>query len=960
MSSKLTIPKSKLSTSIAKKRTLKRTSSVLTSELSKRGIPFKLPRNKTLKESKENKTIKFYKDNFRQILSIVILENTDETLKNNLKVFYEDVEKNYNKLINFGSDENLFDTQNILNRYSDMKKMTSKELIDFLKDSYKVNTMGNTIISLNTKLIKENDIEFFIKSQIDELNNAYTNMINVLEKLGQVSRRPIKPFQNEGIYFDFLKKYISLRKKIKEYFFIINNVITEKEGGILTQPIKEVSNMFLGSIGFYIIKTIQSEYREIYDISKKDDDFRDEPSIRIISLILKKLYGFVSNNIKINLDSYGDDLNEIRQNNKNFLKNVQYYKNLNHNSKILLNLDSDWENSLLKIMAMTLPKNIYIGNINQTNKSIPLKPNNTYVIDNGVNYHNNDSVKKFRPLCSGGNYVDGWTNTNCLNRERESIQRGQILSYDWKFDSDDEYSFNVKATNVTIKIDLKFNNKSLKLYNPKTRTREGLEEIKTSLIKTDYLEAANVAIRAFQVLFEDEINHIMIEGQSNEIIGLFRETDRKNYKRIEVLLNTEFMDYDEDGDIIMKPGGRSLFNKFYGCFLGKTSGDTTQYLEANSANFDITKNIVKVDKDRPAFVGDCVFRALAKSHMKGPTKPRKNKSISGYLNNENDTKYWCDDQHIQPKSNYDMLAWKMVVLVDTFHDYGFGNTGTRFKYIINELAIFYRRELSKQEIYPNNNTETYLRRKTKKNTNKYSTSTSLSLTSKMKKTKQRPRSKQIGGSIINQKANELAQLFMSALVVYQLNRFLESSSGRGINLNDYISVNDDLMNKISLLIIGKSYKELLIILEGFKLKNEFQTKIRDIIATYQKDLRMSHETGESIMKNMKDINNYIVTIDTIPKELKEQIIEYKTNFTLENPQKELLEKIRRQTIMIRKSESTSGIGRSDSGIGSTSGIRSDSGIGSTSGIRSDSGIGRSTSGILKKTSSNRNSGINSN
>ena len=163
--------------------------------------------------------------------------------------------------------------------------------------------------------------------------------------------------------------------------------------------------------------------------------------------------------------------------------------------------------------------------------------------------------------------------------------------------------------------------------------------------------------------------------------------------------------------------------------------------------------------------------------MKGPTKPRKNKSISGYLNNENDTKYWCDDQHIQPKSNYDMLAWKMVVLVDTFHDYGFGNTGTRFKYIINELAIFYRRELSKQEIYPNNNTETYLRRKTKKNTKKYSTSTSLSLTSKMKKTKQRPRSKQIGGSIINQKANELAQLFMSALVVYQLNRFLESNSG---------------------------------------------------------------------------------------------------------------------------------------------------------------------------------------
>jgi len=942
MTSKLTIPKSLTSTAKKKKYTLKRTSTALGELMTQKGL--QMTKSRIYKTgqvvSKENKTIQFYKDNFRQILSLVILENTDETLKNNLKAFYEETKRNYNELIDFGSDENLFDTKYIINRYPEMKKMAPIELVSFLKYSYKVNNTDN-IISLNTKLIEDNDIEFFLESQIDDLNDAYKNMINVLETLGQgkVSRKPIKPFQNEGMYFDFLKKYISLRKKIKEYFFIINNVITEKEGGILTHPIKEAGNMFLGSIGFYIIQTIKSEYPDIYKLSQKEDDlFKDKPSKRIISLILKKLYGFVSNNIKLNLNSYVDDLNEVRQNNKNFLKNIQYYKNLNHNSKILLNLDSDWENSLLKIIAMTLPKNIYIGDINQTNKSIPLNPNDTYVIDNGVNYHNNDSVKKFKPLCSGGNYVDGWANSKCLNKERESIENGQVLPYFWKFDSGDKYSFNVKNTNVTIKIDLKLGNKNLSLYTPKEQDRIGLDEIKTTLIKTDYLQAANVAIRAFQVLFEDEINHIMIEGQSNEIIGLFRSANRENFKRIEVLLNTEFMDYDEQGDIIMKTGGRSLFNKFYGCFLGKTSGDTTQYLEANSANFDNSKNIVKVDKDRPAFVGDCVFRALAKSHMNGPTKPRINKSISGYLNNENDTKYWCDDQHIQPKSAdaYDMLAWKMIVLVDTFHDYGFGNMGTRFKYIINKLAIFYRRELSKSEIYPNNNTETSTRRKTKK----YSASRS-SLSRIMKKTKRRTTQK--GGSIINQKANELAQLFMSTLIIYQMNRFLESTSGRGIILNDYISVDDDLMNKISLLLIGKSYKELLRIIERFKLKNDFQKKVKEIIEKYQKNLSMSHKTGKSIMENMKDINNYIVTIDNVPKELKEHIIKYKTNFTLDNPQKELLEKIKEQTVMRRSNQS------SNSGE-----IRS-----------SNSGISRSSNSgeIRRQTSKNqssKNSGISSN
>ena len=967
------------------KNKFKRTSTPLGVDLTQKGIPYT---SKIIKPgqvwSNEKKTIQFYKDNFRQILSLFILENTDETLKNNLKAFYEDTQKFYNKLIDFGRDEKLFDTNYILIHYPEMKGMSSIELVSFLKDRYKVNNTDN-ILSLNTILIKDNDIEFFLESQIEELKTAYKNMINTFETLGQgqgqVYRKPIKPFMNEGIYFNKLKKYISLRKKIKEYFFIINNVITEKEGGILTQPIKEVGNLFLGSIGFYIIKTIKSEYPDIYELSqKKDDPFNDKPSIRIISLILKKLYGFVSNNIKINLDSYGDDLNEIRQKNTIFLETIRDYKGLNNTntSKVLLNLDSDWENSLLKIIAMTLPKNIYIGDINQTNKLIPLKPNDTYVIDNGVNYRNNDSVKNFKPLCSGGNYVDGWTNPKCLNNLDGSIKNRQVLSYDWKFDSDDNYSFKVKnigvkniGVTVTIKIDLKLGNKKLSLYTPKTQSREGFDEIKTYL-KTDYLEAANVAIRAFQVLFEDEINHIMIEGLSNEIKGLFRSANRENFKRIEVLLNTEFMNYDEQGDIIMKTGGRSLFNKFYGCFLGKTSGDTTQYLEANSANFDNSKNIVKVDKDRPAFVGDCVFRALAKSHMNGPTKPRINKSISGYLNNENDTKYWCDDQHIQPKSAYDMLAWKMIVLVDTFHDYGFGNMGKRFKYVINKLAIFYRRELSKSEIYPNNNTINSTGKKTKKRKKRKALSPLLPITNRP--TKRRTTLK--GGSIINPKANELAQLFMSALIIYQMNRFLKSTSGRGIILNEYISVDDDLMNKISLLLIGESYEELLRIIERFKLQNEFKKKVKEIIEKYQKDLSMSHKTGKSIMENMKDINNYIVTIDNVPKELKENIIKYKTNFTLDNPQKELLEKIREQIAMRRSKQS------SNSGISSSNYVEIRSNPGETrkqtamrrSKQSSNSGLSRSNPGetrsinpgetrkqpVMKKSNPTKNSGFSSN
>ena len=376
---------------------------------------------------------------------------------------------------------------------------------------------------------------------------------------------------------------------------------------------------------------------------------------------------------------------------------VEYYKQINEHSNILLKLDSDWENKSIENYGTYVTNNIYVGNINQTRTTLPLKNSNTVVIDNGVNYHNNSSVNRFSPMCSGGNYVDGWSNTNCLNKIDTSIRNKQILSYDWRFDSGDKYSFKVKDNNVNIKINLKFNDKNLSLYTPKTQSREGLEEIKT-FIKTDYLEAANVAIRAFQVLFEDEINHIIVEGQPDEIVGLFRKANRENFKRIEILLNTEFMDYDEDGDIIMK-SRRSLLNKFYGCFLGKTSGDTTQYLEANSNTYDTSKNIVKVDKDRPAFVGDCVFRALAKKHMNGPTKPRLNKSISGYLNNDNDTKYWCDDQNKQQVSRYDMLAWKMIVLVDTFHDYGFGNMGTRFKYIINEWPYSIRGELKKDELY---------------------------------------------------------------------------------------------------------------------------------------------------------------------------------------------------------------------------------------------------------------------
>ena len=92
MTSKLTIPKSLTST--AKKSTLKRTSTALGELMTQKGL--QLTKSRTYKTgqviTKENKTINFYKDNFRQILSLVILENTDETLKNNLKTFYEDVE----------------------------------------------------------------------------------------------------------------------------------------------------------------------------------------------------------------------------------------------------------------------------------------------------------------------------------------------------------------------------------------------------------------------------------------------------------------------------------------------------------------------------------------------------------------------------------------------------------------------------------------------------------------------------------------------------------------------------------------------------------------------------------------------------------------------------------------------------------------------------------------------------
>lgn len=949
----------KPSKSTARKSTLKRTSTALTEALKTRGImPFKSS-SKSVKITKENKTIKFYKDNFRQILSLVILENNDNTLKNNLKEFYNDVQSSYNKLINFESDENLFDTNYILNRYPEMKKMVPIDLVEFLKKNYSIN--NKIVIRLNTNLIKDNDIEYFINSQINELNISFENLIYKLESLApKRGRTMFFPFQQEGQYFNLLKNYISLRKKIKEYMFIINNVVTEKEGGILPAPIKEVGNLFLGSIGFYIIQTIKSEYLKIYEQSRENDNTNNSASVRIIVLVLKKLFSFVSNNIKINLGSYQSELNEIRRNKSYIFTYIEYFKKLNLHSNILLKLDSDWENSLLKIMALTLPNNIYIGNINQTDTKMSLKSTNTVVIDNGVNYHHNSSVKNFSPMCSGGNYVDGWSNTNCLNKIDTSIQKRQILSYDWGFDSGDAYSFKVKNTDVNIKINLNLGNKNLSLYTPKTQSREGLEEIKTNL-KTDYLEAANVAIRAFQVLFEDEINHIVVEGQPNTIVGMFKKENRENFKRIEILLNTEFMDYDEQGNIIMKNGGRSLFNKFYGCFLGKTSGDTTQYLEANSNTYDPLKNIVKVDKDRPAFVGDCVFRALAKKHMNGPTKPRIKGSISGYLNNDNGVQYWCDDKNTQPRTNFDMLAWKMIVLVDTFHDYGFGNMGTRFKYIIDELAVFYKRGLTRNELY-----------NTKTKTKKFTTKPRLSKT--MKSTK-----RQRGGGLYNkQKSNELAQLFMSALIVYKINTFLESKSGVAINLDEYTTIDEKLLNKISILMINKPYKNLLILLNKYNVRKDFEIKIRKISDTFKSKLRLSYETGKKISDNLKDFYRYAFNTN-ISKELKDMVTSYKEKFTLENQQEELLERI---YMNIKKPVSSnsgvssrsrnSGLSQSLSPRNSIKSLNSrNSGVSQSSSPRKNSDVSQSSRSInsgvssrsmnsgLSKSLSPRNSGVSS-
>ena len=256
-------------------------------------------------------------------------------------------------------------------------------------------------------------------------------------------------------------------------------------------------------------------------------------------------------------------------------------------------------------------------------------------------------------------------------------------------------------------------------------------------------------------------------------------------------------------------------------------------------------------------------------------------TAEGYLNNDNGVQYWCDDNNTQPRTDFDMLAWKMIVLVDTFHDYGFGNMGTRFKYIIDELAVFYKRGLTRNELYNTKTKKFTARRKPTETARK----------TKKKQPKLLRTQRQKGGGLYNkQKSNELAQLFMSALIVFKINTFLESKSGVAINLDEYTTIDEKSLNKISILMINKPYKNLLIILEKYNVSKDFEIKIRKISDTFKSKLRLSYETGKKISDNLKDFYRYAFNTN-ISKELKDMVTSYKEKFTLENQQEELLERI---------------------------------------------------------------------
>ena len=755
-------------------------------------------RSKSLQGSRSKSKSKFRSPIKRQKSPPI---NIAEYIKNNNTIDLHDQLVDYYSAITNNipvvlKDDN--DTSQYMEEiYDNNKQITKLDNIDSIKWFKK--SFGNNNSEIH-KLIDSQYNNPIEKQVADELNlfiELYNNVIKAItNNIAQVNpgrrNRNPNPFKLPDIQLKF-RNFIKQLKLVGNIVKSINGNLISSVGS-LTAEHKSVGDTCLASIAYYITRTTQRNYPELFDVATKGSSNTDRynESDTLIILLIRKLIKFIQSKSFKYYEAGEDKLYDIK------LPNNSIYYDITPANTPDYKFKSDWEDQLLKIITYVF------NNPDVYTKSRPkpkgIKPTDYMVINNGVVDLSMYGLHTYKALCSVGNAIDGYKNPKCPRAliQKEPVDSKIIKSFNLKFDSNDTYNLTIKSDKtVTVKVDLLLGNdqydmrNKLSIYSPGNTQRLGTNELKTRVITED-LEAANVAHNAFITLFES--NQLTITPRTNET--------QREFTRLHVLLYTEFLD-DPTYKSIREIDGRSLFNKFYGCFITKTTGDTTQYIEANTNHLMRNKYIYKVDNDRPAWVGDLVFRILAKPHFTEKTKVRTNTSASGLLSG--DKEWWCDDTNIKrlPQEN-GMMAWKMIFMVDTFHDYGSGAMADRFRKSLDQLSLLSRRAM------PNN------------------------------------RNGQIGGGYDTDTDNEIRSMidcFMTSLIMNNINKLLNSDATIKIKKTEYFisKINYDIASNQ---IIGFTFPKLIKYLKerhGINIAKLFIDEINARTASF----------NDNILKRMK-------------------------------------------------------------------------------------------------------------
>ena len=163
-----------------------------------------------------------------------------------------------------------------------LQELNTGDAIIWLKDDFKAH-----YIEINENPQQNNSIITYIIYLIKVANSEYENLIKSIDvKLD--TRRVIKPF-SLGEVKDAFTKYIRAIKMIRES----NNMIishNKPNANKLLGPYIEVGNLCLNSIAYYIIRTIQRNNSDLFNIAIKGGvgPEHDESDILII-LVLRIL-----------------------------------------------------------------------------------------------------------------------------------------------------------------------------------------------------------------------------------------------------------------------------------------------------------------------------------------------------------------------------------------------------------------------------------------------------------------------------------------------------------------------------------------------------------------------------------------------------------------------------------------------------------------------------------------------